>query len=391
MHIWLMIIREMKRKLLEIAKKFPAVAILGPRQSGKTTLAQTCFPRYIYVSLEDLDRREFAKRDPRGFLETYLEGEGVIFDEIQHAPDLFSYIQTEIDRKKRPGFFILTGSQNFLIDQKIGQTLAGRIYIFTLLPLTLQELGKRCPKTLEVALYRGFYPSIYVSKIAPADWYSAYLRTYVERDVRQVQNITDLSTFQRFIKLCAGRVGQILNLTSLGNDCGVSANTARAWISLLEASYIIFLLRPFHRNFSKRLIKSPKIYFYDPGLACHLLDIHSHKELSVHYLKGGLFESMVIGELMKRRYNRGLSPHCHFWRDKSGNEVDCIIEEGKKITSIEIKAAKTISTDFFRGLIDWRQLAESSTVQSFLIYGGDENQKRKEARVLSWRSIDIVH
>ena len=287
-----------------------------------------------------MDAREFASEDPRGFLEQYSKKSGragVILDEIQNTPNLFSYLQVSVDQDPRPGFYILTGSQNILLNQHISQTLAGRISIQTLLPFSIEELqeANRLPEDPFTTLFQGFYPPIYTKAIDPQDWYKGYVQTYVERDARQIRNISDLSVFQKFVKLCAGRIGQLLNLTSLSNDCGISVNTARSWISILEASYIIFLLQPHHKNFSKRLIKSPKLYFYDPGLASYLLGIESPKMLFQHYLRGGLFESMVLCNLMKQRFNAGKTSNLYFWRDKTGLEVDCLIEKADGLVPIE--------------------------------------------------------
>ncbi len=324
-----MITRVISDKLKSLYRKFPVVSVVGPRQSGKTTLVKNVFPRLKYVSLEELDNREFALRDPRGFLSTY--DNGAIIDEAQRVPDLFSYIQTEVDKKDSPGQFILTGSQNILLHENVSQTLAGRVAILRLLPFSLEEL-KNTPYgswQSDRYIYTGFYPRIYDKKINPADWYPNYIQTYVEKDVRLMKNISDLNTFQKFIKLCAGRTGQILNLSSLGNECGITHNTAKSWLSILEAGYIIFLLKPYHKNFNKRLIKMPKLYFYDTGLACFLLGIQNTSQLATHYLRGSLFESFVLSELIKERFNKGIEPNCYYWRDKTGNEIDCVIETGK--------------------------------------------------------------
>jgi len=386
-----MIYRELTSVLKESAKSFPVVAILGPRQSGKTTLARYVFKNYNYVSLEELDAREFARTNPHEFLSTHVQN-GVILDEIQRAPDLLSYIQTYVDKNKKKGQFILTGSQNFLLNEMISQTLAGRIAIETLLPLSITELeqAKKLKSTISQTIISGFYPSIFDPNVSPTKWYSNYLRTYIERDVRLIKNVTDLSAFQRFIKLCAGRIGQILNLSSLANDCGISPNTVKEWLSLLEASYIIFLLQPYYKNFSKRLIKSPKLYFYDTGVACNLLGISTAEQYSVHYLKGGLFESMVISELIKQQYNYGTVPQTYFWRDQSGHEIDCIIEKGIETLAIEIKAGMTITSSFFDSLQYWQKLAKIPSSNNFLIYGGTEQQYRKYGNVYGWKNFSQI-
>jgi predicted AAA+ superfamily ATPase len=387
--------RELKKKLSLLKTQFPVIALLGPRQSGKTTLSREAFPTYEYVNLEELDIRQFANEDPKGFLENYAERsgkDGVIFDEIQNAPDLFSYLQVRVDKEKREGFYILTGSQNILLNQHISQTLAGRIAIQTLLPLSIEELtlAHRLPSDLFTVLYQGFYPSIYAKKIDPQDCYKGYIQTYVERDARQVRNISDLSLFQKFIKLCAGRIGQILNLTSLSSDCGISVNTARAWISILEASYVVFLLYPHHKNFSKRLVKSPKLYFYDPGLASHLLGIKSAETLVQHYLRGGLFESMILVNLMKQRFNAGKNSNLYFWRDKTGLEIDCLLEKGGHLIPIEIKSGETIHSDFFDAILRFCDLANIPPSTGYVVYGGAEDQKRQTSHMISWKSLSKI-
>lgn len=381
--------RTLETKLTSLAKKFPTVAVLGPRQSGKTTLVRKIFSDHPYVSLEDLDRRQFAEEDPRGFLKTFCTENQIILDEVQRVPSLFSYIQTQVDENPIPGSFILTGSHNFLLNHHISQTLAGRIALLTLLPLTYQELEKGLAKSLELdeVLFQGLYPRIYSEKIAPNDWYPNYIRTFIERDVRQISNVGDLSQFHKFLKLCAGRTGQLLNLSALGNECGVSQNTAKTWISILEASYVIFLLKPYHRNFNKRLVKMPKLYFYDTGLTCSLLDIEMPQQLATHYARGALFESFIISELIKERWNAGLLPNATFWRDNHGHEVDCILEKGEKFSAIEIKSSQTPSSSFFDELSYWSNLSGSSSKNQFVVYGGNEHQKRQNGTLLSWKDF----
>jgi predicted AAA+ superfamily ATPase len=384
--------RKIASRLEVLSAQFPAIGILGPRQSGKTTLAKTLFPKHKYINLEELDTRHFAEEDPRRFLKS-LEGEsGVILDEIQRAPDLLSYIQVHIDEWQKPGFFILTGSENILLSQHISQTLAGRIALVTLLPLSIEELqdASCLPAEMEETLFRGFYPSLYAKTVDSKEWIQSYIQTYIERDVRHIKQIPDLSLFQKFLKLCAGRVGQLLDLTSIGNDCGITANTVRSWLSVLEATYVIFLLQPHHKNFSKRLIKSPKLYFYDTAIACHLLSISSPKDISTHYLRGGLFESMVLSDLLKQRFNAGLTSNLYFWRDKSGHEVDCLLDYGTKLIPIEIKSGETISSDFFTGLVKWNQLSGNNSSQSYVVYGGREGQTRSQGVVLGWEQLTSV-
>lgn len=382
--------RAISKKFVTLTKTFPVVAVTGPRQSGKTTLVRKLLPKYRYVSLEDLDMRSYAQKDPRGFLDEY--DKRVIIDEAQLVPDLFSYLQGVVDHNQIMGHYILTGSQHFLLHEKISQSLAGRAGFLHLLPLSVAELhhAKVPLRFPEETFFKGFYPRLYASKVDIADWYSNYIRTYVERDLRMIKNIQDLGAFQTFIKLCAARTGQILDLTSIGNDCGVSHNTVSGWIGILEASFIIFLLRPYYRNFGKRLIKSPKIYFYDTGLLCHLLNIGSVDQLTTHYLRGGIFESYVLSELMKHQYNRGLEPCLYFWRDQQGKEIDCIVESGSRLIACEIKSSKTISSDFFAHLEYWQKISGTHPPDSYLVYGGKTSQKRSQATVLAWDAVTKV-
>jgi predicted AAA+ superfamily ATPase len=385
--------RDLTGKLLQLAQQFPVVALLGPRQSGKTTLAQSTFANYKYVSLEDFDAANFAKTDPRAFLALHHNEHGVIFDEIQNTPELLSYMQTEVDRTQRHGFFVITGSQNFLLNEAISQTLAGRVAILTLLPLSVAELkhAGMLPEDSNTMIFRGAYPRLYAHNLQPADWYPNYIRTYIERDISQLQYVSDLATFQLFMKLCAGRIGQILNVSSLANDCGINLNTANAWLSLLQASYVIFLLQPHFKNFSKRLVKTPKLYFYDTGIASFLLEIESPQQVATHYLRGGLFESYAIAELLKLRYNVGRIPHYYFWRDKIGHEVDCIIGHGGKLYPVEIKAGKTITQDYFEGLHYWSELAGDEAGRNYCVYAGSESQERTHVSVVKWQDIAQIN
>lgn len=384
--------RKIASRLKTLSGQFPVLGVLGPRQSGKTTLVKNVFSHYKYINLEELDTRKFAAEDPRRFLKSLEGSPGAILDEIQRVPDLLSYIQVHVDEWQKPGFFILTGSENILLNHHINQTLAGRIALITLLPLSIEELQDTSllSTNIEETIFRGFYPSLYAKKIDQKQWLQSYIQTYIERDVRNLKQITDLSLFQKFLKLCAGRIGQLLDLTSIGNDCGISANTVRSWISLLEATYVIFLLHPHHENFSKRLIKTPKLYFYDSAIACHLLSIQSPIDLITHYLRGGLFESMILSDLIKQRFNSGLLPNIYFWRDKSGNEVDCILERGSGLTPIEIKSGETLTSDFFSNIVKWNLLSGNESENSYVIYGGKEKQIRSQGTALGWLQLNAL-
>ncbi|MFH1848218.1 MAG: ATP-binding protein [Candidatus Omnitrophota bacterium] len=385
-----MIERILSKQLKASSRKFPVISLIGPRQSGKTTLVKAVFPDKPYVNLEEPDIREYALSDPRGFLSDYPKG--AILDEAQRAPHLFSYLQTIVDSRNKPGFFILTGSQNFLLHEKISQSLAGRCAILTLLPFSMPELNNTSFifRDYEDYIYRGLYPRIYDKKISPGEYFSNYIRTYIERDVRLIKNIGDLNIFQTFVKLCAARVGQLVNLSSLANDCGITHNTAKSWISILESSFIVFLLHPHHKNFNKRLVKMPKLYFYDPGLASHLLKIQNKKQLTTHYLKGGLFETFILSEIIKSKYARGLEHSCYFWRDKTGHEIDCIIEKGNKLIPIEIKSGKTPSEGYFKDLVYWNKLSDRKPATSFVVYGGSARQTRSKGNLVSWRDITPI-
>lgn len=381
--------RRAKNKILHLASKFPIVGILGPRQSGKTTLVREAFPGYYYTNLENLNQRELAKSDPPYFLQSYQKNGGLIIDEIQHAPELFSYLQLDVDEHGGEGRFILTGSQNFLMNEKISQTLAGRIAICDLLPLSMGELkdANLLSHDLDTAIFKGGYPRIFAKDLDPVDWHTNYIRTYLERDVRQMKNVIELSTFQRFLKLCAGRIGQVVNFSDLGRDCGISYQTTKAWISLLEASFILFMLPPYYKNYNRRLVKSKKLYFYDTGLACSLLQIERADQIFQHYLRGALFESFVIADLLKQRLHQGKQSNLFFWRDDKGHEVDCILESGQKLIPIEIKSAHTINKGFFQDLIYFCELSNTPSQEAYLIMGGEEDQTWREGHVRGWQSI----
>ena len=385
-----MIYRNISAIITKQSKKMPVIGITGPRQSGKTTLAKKLFSKYTYTTLENPETRAFAEKDPKKFLTTFKNG--LIIDEIQYIPKLFSYIQVFVDESEKNGQYIITGSQNFLLLEKITQSLAGRISIFNLLPLSLDELTKAKYKFADVNdyIFRGFYPRLFDQKIAPDSFYLDYINTYVERDVRQIINVKDLQQFQLFIRLCAGRVGQLINYSNLGNDVGVTDKTIKHWLNILEASFIIFKLQPYHKNYNKRLVKSGKLFFYDTGLLCSLLGLKSAKELSVHFAKGGIFENFIICEIVKHNLNHSLHRKLYFWRDKAGHEIDLIIEKANNIIPIEIKSSNTINENFFNGLRYFNKLANRDTnkLNSYIIYGGKEKQDRTEAKVINWEMLN---
>jgi len=398
-----MIKRTLQGVLQKAAKQYPVVTLTGPRQSGKTTLVRAAFPASDYVSLEDPDQQAYSREDPHGFLEQFPEQ--VILDEVQRTPDLFSYIQTLVDEKDTHGRFILSGSQNFLLLDRISQSLAGRCAILHLLPFSLGELegraslslhkvGHEIPRRKSVSrrkamntLFTGFYPRIHDKGLDPQDWLRNYYQTYIERDVRQVANVGNIETFGRFIRLCAGRNGQLLNLTSLGNDCGITHTTSNRWLSILETSFIVYLLRPHHRNFSKRMIKSPKIHFLDTGLLCYLLRIKSPQDLRLHAGRGNIFESFVLSEFLKNYLHRGQVPDLYFWRDSTGHEIDLLIDRGEELIPIEIKSGQTVASDFFSGIDFFRDLVQDPKYPAALFYGGDKSYRRNHVCVYSWSSL----
>jgi predicted AAA+ superfamily ATPase len=398
-----MIKRTLAKALHRAAEQYPVVTVTGPRQSGKTTLVRAELESYDYVSLEAPDVRSFALEDPRGFL-TQFEGPAVL-DEAQRAPELFSYIQGIVDERDQPGQFILTGSQNFLLIQSISQSLAGRCAVLHLLPFSQAELSGRKPlslstfgrnvprglkspkRGLEETLFTGFYPRIHDKGLRPEDWLGNYYQTYLERDVRNVLNVGDIEAFGRFVRLCAGRAGQLLNLSSLASDCGITHSTARRWLSVLEASFIVVLLRPHYRNFGKRLIKSPKLYFLDPGLLCFLLRVRRAEELFHHAMRGAIFESLVVSELYKNFLHRGEQPELYFWRDSAGHEVDVVVDLGGELIPAECKSARTVAADFFNELDFWRQLSGAPGGPAALVHGGESAVRRRETIVYPWYAL----
>jgi predicted AAA+ superfamily ATPase len=369
-------------------KKYPIIAITGPRQSGKTTLSKMLKPDYNYVNLEDITLRNFAKSDPKGFMETYKDG--VIIDEIQYAPQLFSYLQVFTDLRQKNGEYIITGSQNFLLLENITQSLAGRVAIFNLLPFSVGELqsGNYIFKDWEEYLLYGSFPRKWINNIDAFDFYDNYVKTYVERDVRMIKNISNLDTFQKFIQLLAGRTGQLFNQSSLGSELGLDNKTINAWLNLLEASFIAFRLKPYYNNFSKRVVKTPKIYFYDTGLLAYLLGIRTVKDLQLHFAKGQLFENFILLEKIKQTWNLNSHEKYFFWRDTTGNEVDLLIERNQDLLSVEIKSGKTIHPDFFKALNHFKKINPNAI--SYLVYGGNEKQKRTDCTVLGFQDLEIL-
>ncbi|MDQ1355438.1 MAG: uncharacterized protein QG657_5748 [Acidobacteriota bacterium] len=378
--------REISGYLKSLVGKFPVITITGPRQSGKTTLAKSLFKDMDYINLENPEEREYAVDDPRGFLKRIPHG--AILDEIQRAPHLLSYIQVIVDDRNWRGAFILTGSQQFELMHAIDQSLAGRTALLNLLPLSLSELkGYHTYSSVNEMLHKGFYPGIFDRKLDPSQAYGDYYETYVERDIRKLLNIKNLSQFRKFVKLCAGRIGQVLNLSNIGNDIGISHTTIREWMSILEASFIVFLLEPFFKNIGKRLVKSPKIYFYDVGLAAYLLGIEKETFLENHPLRGNIFENLVMMEILKYRYNSGKKNNLNFYRDSAGNEVDVIYNIAQKAAAIEIKAAETIGSDFFKGLHAFAGTFPEVLMEKAVVYGGDITETRRGTYICNIHGI----
>lgn len=368
-----MIQREAEKELITLASQFKAVAVTGPRQSGKTTLVRKVFADKPYANLENPDIRKFALEDPRGFLSNYPDG--AVLDEVQRAPEIFSYLQQILDDRAENGSFILTGSNNFLIQENVSQSLAGRAGYLFLLPLSLQEINPS-EENSNTVLFRGGYPALYHEKVDTTKFYANYIRTYIERDVRLLKNISDLYTFERFIRLCAGRTGQLLNMNSLSMELGVDVKTIGSWIGVLETSFIVFRLQPYYKNFNKRIVKTPKLYFYDTGLASALLGLEDDSQISLNPYKGNLFENLVIVDFLKYLYNRGKPKNLYFWRDNTGNEIDLIIAKGNNQIPVEIKSGQTLSEESFRGIRYWNKL--SATEGGFVIYDGTMLQKRSQ-------------
>jgi len=381
-----MIQRAAQHKLTQLGDTFKAIAVIGPRQSGKTTLVKVTFPEKPYLSLENPDTRNFALEDPRGFLQNLPNG--AILDEVQRTPLLFSYLQEILDNSNQKGLFILTGSNNFLLQESISQSLAGRVGYLNLLPFSVKELLSEnlLPETDEEVMVNGFYPPIYDQRISSLDWVPNYIKTYIERDVRQIKNVSDLLIFEKFMSVLAGRTSQELNLTSISNEVGVDLKTVQSWIGILESSFIIYLLKPHFQNYNKTIVKRPKVYFYDTGLVCSFLRISTISQLENHPLKGAIFETMVVIEMVKKYTNQGINPPLFYWRDKTGHEIDLIVDKGNLLTPIEIKSSKTINSDFFKNLKYWNHLSKMN--KAVLIYSGIQEQNRSDGTLITnWKNI----
>lgn len=375
-----------------MATMFPVLTVTGPRQSGKTTLVKAAFPKHAYVNLENLDDRAAADEDPRTFLTRFDKQPGVIIDEAQKIPHLFSYLQQIVDESQQMGRFILTGSQNFLLLESITQSLAGRVSVNHLFPFSLSELtlDLTANKSLDEVLFSGLFPAIYDRKIPAEHYYPSYLQTYIERDVRSLKNIGDLNLFRRFLQLCAGRVGQLINFSSLGNEAGIDSKTAQSWLSILEASFIIFRLSPYHKNFNKRIVKQSKLYFCDTGLMCSLLGLDKTEFVADFYLRGNLFENFVVAEYRKICTHLGKAKQINFWRDNTGNEVDLLIEVGTELHAVEIKSGATVNESFFTGLKKFRNISGLGRENCWVVYGGDTCLQRNNANLISWRDIEAL-
>lgn len=376
-------------ELQNMAKSYPVVTVLGPRQSGKTTLCKTLFPDKAYITLEDLDERSFSENDPRGFLARFPDG--AIFDEIQRSPQLLSYIQGMVDKTEKKGIFILTGSHQLAIHEAIIQSLAGRTAILKLLPFDINEVASITEEfSLDKYIYYGMYPRIYKDNLQPTKFYRDYVQTYIERDLRQMINVKDLVKFQHFLKLCAGRIGQLFNSQNISNELGISNHTVNHWLSILEASFVIFRLQPYFENFGKRMIKSPKIYFTDVGLAAYLLDITTCEQISRDPLRGNMVENLVISEFIKNRLNKGFEPSFYFYRDSNQNEVDLVFKEGNNLIPIEIKASQTFHPQFLKGLEYFKALTQERCQKGFLIYNGEQEQRLNDFFIYNFRHVGRV-
>ncbi|OGK15028.1 hypothetical protein A2690_02865 [Candidatus Roizmanbacteria bacterium RIFCSPHIGHO2_01_FULL_39_12b] len=385
-----MIKRLLEKQVKHATTQFPVVSITGPRQSGKTTLIKKCFPTYEYYNLEDPNTRSFIKDDPKQVVN--ITKKGAIFDEVQKYPDLLSFIQVTVDETNKPGQYIISGSENLLLSEKVSQSLAGRVAVLNLLTLSISELqaDKLLDQDVFAQIYKGFYPRIYDQNISATDFYSNYVNTYIERDVRLIKNIGDISQFQRFIQLLAGRAGQLSNASAIANDLNVDSKTISSWLNILEATYIIFRLQPYFRNFGKRIIKNAKIYFHDVGLLAYLLGINSTTDMDVHFARGALFENLVVAEIMKHIVNFNTHIKPYFWRDSTGNEIDILVDKGNMIDRFEIKASQTYKSDFSKGFDYWDGLPKQNKQDgnNYVIYNGNIESKVKNYRLINWKNID---
>lgn len=380
--------RTMAKEIRRLIKQYPILAVTGPRQSGKTTLLKTLFPDYTYISLENPDHRSFAQEDPNGFLAQYSND--TILDEVQRVPELFSYLQTAVDKSGQMGQYILSGSQNFHLLKHSTQSLAGRVALFRLLPLDTQELedAEKLPANYLEACIQGGYPAIFHRDLDPTVFYANYIRTYIEKDVTELINIHDTNSFRTFMGLCAARAGQLLNLTALANDCNISQPTAKAWLAVLESSYLVFLLYPYHENFNKRLVKTPKLYFHDTGLLTHLLQIRETEELAVNRLKGNIFENFVIANFQKLNENHYLHRNYYFWQDHNGLEIDLLLKTANAFDVYEVKSTQTLNGSLFKNLTLFNELVKPQFVRMHLVYGGDQALTRSTIKVLPWKSAE---
>jgi Predicted ATPase (AAA+ superfamily) len=383
--------RRLTQRILSGAKQSPVVSIVGPRQAGKSTLTQKLFSDYLYLDMQDSDILAFANKDPKGFLEHYKNEPGIIIDEAQYAPNLFSQIKVAVDKNPRPGYYILSGSQNFLLHEKISESLAGRVYSYKLLPLSIAELKQAnlLSDRAENQIYNGFYPRVYQSQINAKEYYKNYISTYVERDIRSIKNLNNILMFEKFMKLCALRVGTILNLSDLAAECEISVLTARSWLTLLETSFILFFLPSYHNNLGKRLTKSPKLYFYDVGLAATLMGIGKETMFQQRAIYGALFENMIVVDLIKNLDTQDLLYNLSFFRDSNKYEIDLIIELDGKTIPVEIKASETMNSSFFDNLA-WFQKTIHNNQDAAVVYGGDQTQKRTRGKVISWKDLETI-
>ncbi len=381
-----MIYRQLTNQIKAAQGKYPVVTVTGPRQGGKTTLIKSLFPDMPYFSMETPDIREQVSENPRELFARY--GHRMVLDEVQRTPEVLSYIQTIVD-EDQDAFFVLSGSHNMLMMENVSQTLAGRTIIFYLLPFSLAELQSAgtLPEKFEELLFKGAYPRLYDKGLDPVGFYQSYIETYVQRDVRLIKNVGNLNLFSRFLSVCAGHIGQIVNYSNLANQVGISVSTAQSWLSILETSFIVYQLNPYFRNFNKRIVKSPKLYFYDTGLACALLRITSREALENYYQKGSLFENFVINEISKNYFNQGFRPPIYYWRDSTGREIDLVLDLGGRLWPIEVKSGRTFHADFFKNIEWWSGVADIPLENGTAIYGGDDDWETAQGNLVSWRNL----